>query len=68
MELMRAAGLEASIDDAGNVLGRRNGTDANLPPLMFDPISTPFLTAATMMGKSAPWAPSKSLTRWTTAA
>ena len=35
MELMRAAGLEASIDDAGNVLGRRNGTDANLPPLMF---------------------------------
>jgi len=34
MELMRAAGLAASIDHAGNVLGRRNGTEASLPPLM----------------------------------
>ena len=34
MELMRAAGLAASIDHAGNVLGRRDGTDASLPPLM----------------------------------
>ena len=34
IELMRSAGLEASIDDAGNLVGRR-GTDPNLPPLMF---------------------------------
>ncbi len=33
--LMREAGLEVGIDFAGNVLGRRAGSDSNLPPLMF---------------------------------
>jgi N-carbamoyl-L-amino-acid hydrolase len=35
MGLMRAAQLEPTIDIAGNILGRRAGTDASLPPLMF---------------------------------
>jgi N-carbamoyl-L-amino-acid hydrolase len=33
--LMRAAGLEPRIDAAGNILGRRAGTDASLPPILF---------------------------------
>jgi beta-ureidopropionase / N-carbamoyl-L-amino-acid hydrolase len=32
--LMRSAGLEVSIDAAGNILGRRNGTDSTRKPLM----------------------------------
>lgn len=31
--LMRQAKLEVSIDAAGNIIGRRNGTSANFPPL-----------------------------------
>ena len=34
-ELMREAGLEVRIDTAGNVIGRREGTDDSLPPIMF---------------------------------
>lgn len=34
MNLMRAAGLEVSIDPVGNILGKRPGTDAALKPLM----------------------------------
>ena len=34
MGLMRAAGLEVSIDAAGNILGRRAGSVPYLPPLM----------------------------------
>ena len=34
MELMRAAKLDVKIDAAGNILGRRAGTQASLPPLM----------------------------------
>jgi len=34
MELMREAKLEVSIDAAGNVIGRRAGSDAALKPLM----------------------------------
>jgi len=34
MELMRGAKLEVSIDAAGNVIGRRAGSDAALKPLM----------------------------------
>jgi N-carbamoyl-L-amino-acid hydrolase len=34
MKLMREASLDVSIDAAGNLLGRRAGTDANLKPLM----------------------------------
>lgn len=33
-ELMRGAGLEVHVDAAGNILGRRAGSDADLPPLM----------------------------------
>jgi N-carbamoyl-L-amino-acid hydrolase len=33
--LMRAAGLETRIDPAGNVFGRRDGTDRTLPPILF---------------------------------
>ena len=35
MGLMREAGLDVQIDLAGNILGRRRGTDPNVPPLMF---------------------------------
>ena len=35
MGLMRQAGLDVTIDFAGNVLGRRRGTEPDLPPLMF---------------------------------
>lgn len=34
MGLMQAAGLEVSIDAAGNILGRRAGSIPDLPPLM----------------------------------
>ena len=34
-ELMREAGLEVRIDTAGNIIGRREGTDDSLPPIMF---------------------------------
>jgi N-carbamoyl-L-amino-acid hydrolase len=33
--LMRTAGLEPRVDPAGNIFGRRGGTDASLPPLLF---------------------------------
>ncbi len=35
MGLMRDAGLEVTIDVAGNILGRREGSDPNLKPLLF---------------------------------
>ncbi|HXE90113.1 MAG TPA: Zn-dependent hydrolase [Terriglobales bacterium] len=35
MDQMRAAGLEPRIDPAGNILARRAGTDAALPPILF---------------------------------
>ena len=35
IELMKAAGLEPRIDPAGNIFGRRAGTDASLPPILF---------------------------------
>lgn len=34
MRLMREAGLEVSIDPAGNILGSRTGTDPSLKPLL----------------------------------
>ncbi len=34
-ELMRAAGLKVRVDTAGNVIGRRDGSDPNLPVIMF---------------------------------
>lgn len=34
MELMRAAQLEVSIDAAGNIVGRRTGSNSSLPPLV----------------------------------
>ena len=33
--LMRAAGLEPHVDPAGNIFGRRSGTDGALPPILF---------------------------------
>ena len=33
--LMREAGLEVSVDVAGNIIGRRAGTEADLRPIMF---------------------------------
>ena len=33
--LMQSAGLEPRIDPAGNIFGRRAGTDAGLPPILF---------------------------------
>ncbi len=35
MDLMRAAGLQPGIDAAGNIFGRRAGTDASAPPILF---------------------------------
>jgi beta-ureidopropionase / N-carbamoyl-L-amino-acid hydrolase len=35
MSLMRAAKLDVSIDAAGNLIGRRAGSDGNLKPLLF---------------------------------
>ncbi len=35
MGLMRQAGLDVTIDFAGNILGRRRGIDPDVPPLMF---------------------------------
>jgi len=34
MKLMRAANLEVSIDAAGNIIGRRSGSNSSLKPLM----------------------------------
>ena len=35
MDLMRTAGLDARVDFAGNIVGRRSGSDATLKPIMF---------------------------------
>jgi N-carbamoyl-L-amino-acid hydrolase len=35
LEKMRAAGLDVSVDVAGNIIGRRPGTDASLRPILF---------------------------------
>ena len=35
IDLMRAAGLDPRIDPAGNIFGRRAGSDASLPPILF---------------------------------
>jgi N-carbamoyl-L-amino-acid hydrolase len=35
IDLMRAAGLNPRVDPAGNIFGRRTGTDASLPPILF---------------------------------
>ena len=35
IDLMRAAGLEPRVDPAGNIFGRRAGTEASLPPILF---------------------------------
>ena len=35
IDLMRAAGLEPRVDAAGNIFGRRAGTDGALPPVLF---------------------------------
>ena len=35
IDLMRAAGLEPRVDPAGNIFGRRAGTDGALPPILF---------------------------------
>jgi beta-ureidopropionase / N-carbamoyl-L-amino-acid hydrolase len=35
IDLMRAAGLDPRVDPAGNIFGRRAGTDRSLPPILF---------------------------------
>ena len=35
IDLMRAAGLQPRVDPAGNIFGRRSGTDGALPPILF---------------------------------
>ncbi|MFQ6046542.1 MAG: Zn-dependent hydrolase [Gemmatimonadales bacterium] len=35
MDQMRQAGLQVTIDAGGNILGRRDGTDESLPPILF---------------------------------
>jgi len=34
MDLMRDAGLEVRVDTAGNIIGRRDGSESELPPIM----------------------------------
>lgn len=34
-ELMQSAGLQVSVDTAGNIIGRREGSEDDLPPIMF---------------------------------
>ncbi|MGD2294589.1 MAG: Zn-dependent hydrolase [Candidatus Aminicenantes bacterium] len=34
-QLMKAAGLDVRVDEAGNIIGRREGSDASLPPILF---------------------------------
>ena len=35
MDLMKGAGLDTSVDTAGNIIGRREGSEAGLPPILF---------------------------------
>ncbi len=35
LSLMKDAGLKIHIDEAGNIIGRREGTDSSLPPIVF---------------------------------
>jgi N-carbamoyl-L-amino-acid hydrolase len=35
MDLMRTAGLAPRVDPAGNIFGRRRGTEPSLPPILF---------------------------------
>ena len=35
MDLMRGAGLSVRLDTAGNIIGRREGSEPDLPPIMF---------------------------------
>jgi beta-ureidopropionase / N-carbamoyl-L-amino-acid hydrolase len=35
IDLIRAAGLDPRVDAAGNIFGRRGGTNASLPPILF---------------------------------
>jgi N-carbamoyl-L-amino-acid hydrolase len=35
MDLMKGAGLDTSVDAAGNIIGRRAGSEADLPPILF---------------------------------
>jgi N-carbamoyl-L-amino-acid hydrolase len=35
IDLMRAAGLDPRVDPAGNIFGRRAGSEASLPPILF---------------------------------
>jgi N-carbamoyl-L-amino-acid hydrolase len=35
IDLMRVAGLDPRVDPAGNIFGRRAGTDVSLPPILF---------------------------------
>jgi hypothetical protein len=35
MDLMKGAGLETSVDTAGNIIGRREGSEPDLPPILF---------------------------------
>lgn len=35
LTLMREAGLKVHIDEAGNIIGRKEGTDPSLPPIAF---------------------------------
>jgi N-carbamoyl-L-amino-acid hydrolase len=35
IDLMRAAGLEPRVDPAGNIFGRRAGSEPSLPPILF---------------------------------
>ena len=35
IDLMKGAGLATSVDTAGNIIGRREGSEADLPPILF---------------------------------
>lgn len=35
IQLMKEAGLDVRVDGAGNIIGRREGSDSSLPPILF---------------------------------
>jgi len=59
MSLMKEAGLEIRVDPAGNIFGRRPGSD-QLPTILFGSHIDSVPHAAISMGRWVAWALSKS--------
>ena len=62
--LMREAQLEVSVDAAGNMLGRRAGSDPRLPAIAFGSHIDSVPRVGTTTDQWARWARSRSRARW----